>query len=140
MPTDRLSCSPVVVREGSVALGPEHQTGGPPATLQSGDLGRLGERADRIQTRRVNADDYLGWVEDRLVFRNTPFPEVARRLERWYNVEVRLEDESLADRHLTATFHDASPRSVAEVIATTLRIQHQMEERTITFGPRPGEQ
>jgi len=52
--------------------------------------------------RQQDVDQLLGWTRGELVFNNAPLSEVARELERWYNVEVRIDDASLRDLHLTA--------------------------------------
>ena len=123
----------VVVREGRVALEPESGDKEEGATIQHGELGTLMGTARRVTTRRVNVDTYLGWLDSKLDFDNAPLSDVARRLERWYDVEVRLQDDGLAARRLTASFDDTSATSVAQIIATTLGIQYRVEEQKIIF-------
>ena len=126
----------VVVREGSVAVAPEATRPEASTTLRSGQLGTLSASARRVTTRTVDASAYLGWLERRLDFHNAPLPEVARRLERWYDVEVRLQDKALTSRRLTASFDDTSAESVAQIIATTLGIDYSAQGTTIIFEAR----
>ena len=123
----------VVVREGRVALEPESGARDRSATLHPGELGQVYGTESRVTTRSVNVDTYLGWLESKLDFNDAPLPEVARRLERWYDVEVHLQDEGLTTRRLTASFDDASAESVAQIIATTLGIQYRVEEQKMIF-------
>jgi ferric-dicitrate binding protein FerR (iron transport regulator) len=123
----------VVVREGSVAMQPERGSREQGVTLQPNELGELTDRAGHVTTRQVDAGEYLGWTDNRLVFTNAPLPDVARRLERWYDIEVRLQGEALTERRLTATFDDASVGSVAGIIATTLGIQHRVDGQEVIF-------
>lgn len=123
----------VVVREGRVALGPESGGADRTATLRSGELGHLTGTERRVTTRRVDVDTYLGWLDSKLDFDDAPLPEVARQLERWYDVEVQLQDKALVTRRLTASFDSTSATSVAEIIATTLGIQYRVEEQKIIF-------
>lgn len=126
----------VVVREGSVAVAPEAARPEASTTLQSGQLGTLSGSARRVVTRTVDANAYLGWLERRLDFHNAPLPEVARRLERWFDVEVRLQDKALNARRLTASFDDTSAESVAQIIATTLGIDYSTQGEKIIFEAR----
>ncbi len=38
----------------------------------------------------TDPEKYNAWTEGKLVFRGDPMAEVARRIERWYNVKVEL--------------------------------------------------
>lgn len=42
------------------------------------------------------------WKENKLCFDATPFEEVAQQLERWFNIQVILKDESLKQKLFTA--------------------------------------
>lgn len=46
------------------------------------------------------------WIENRLVFRDETFEEVARMMERWYNVIIEIEDEALKSTLLSGTFEN----------------------------------
>lgn len=35
------------------------------------------------------------WIYNRLEFRGDPFPELAKKLERWYNINIHFEDEAV---------------------------------------------
>ena len=44
------------------------------------------------------------WVQNRLVFSGDNFEEVALKMERWYNVRIRFNDEKLKNEPLTGNF------------------------------------
>lgn len=48
------------------------------------------------------------WVENKLLFDNETFEEVALKMERWYGVSIRFSDAKLAKLHLTGTFEKES--------------------------------
>lgn len=132
----------VVVREGRVSLAPDRPDASAPvaedgeasgAVLTKDQRGVLPTDSRTVSTETVDAADYLGWVNNRLVFTRTPLPDVARRIERWYDVDVQVDGEGLDERSLTATFEDASLESVAEVVAATLGIQYSVDGDTVTF-------
>ena len=43
-----------------------------------------------FSTEVVQPQKYLSWTEGKLVFRNDPLDVIARRLERWYNIDVEV--------------------------------------------------
>jgi ferric-dicitrate binding protein FerR (iron transport regulator) len=44
------------------------------------------------------------WVENKLVFRDESFREIALRMERWYDVQIDIQDPSLEDERLSGIF------------------------------------
>ena len=59
-----------------------------------------------ISKSLTDPEKYNAWTEGKLVFRGDPMAEVARRIERWYNVKVVLADRELEKYSFRATFQD----------------------------------
>jgi transmembrane sensor len=109
----------VSVTSGMVRLRPvDASTSG--VTLNAGDRGLL-DRAGHphAYAGAVSAED-MAWTQGRLVFRDAPLPHVALELRRWYGIDLRLADSTLANQHLTVTFEHETADSVLRVIALTL--------------------
>lgn len=70
---------------------------------------------------------YKAWTEGKLVFRNDPMAEVARRLERWYNVSVIIADKELLKYSFRATFEDDSLEDVLRFLSLTSPIMYHIE-------------
>ena len=49
-----------------------------------------------------------------------PVSEVVNSMRKWYGIELKVSDPSLASRHLTATFAGESPERVLDVIRLAL--------------------
>ncbi len=62
----------------------------------------------------------MAWIRGRLVFREAPLTEVIASLKRWYGIELRVADKSLASRHLTTSFSGEPLDRVLEVIRLVL--------------------
>ena len=93
----------VVVTSGSVALR-SAGTADSGILLAAGEVGTV-QPDGRVTSRHADsAGQYLAWMRDSLVFRDASLPEVSEELRRWYGVVLRVNDSSLADRHLTMTF------------------------------------
>lgn len=72
---------------------------------------------------------YAAWVEGKLMFRGDPMPEVARRIARWYNVEVELVDKDLEKDVIRGTFQDDSLEDVLHYVSMTSPIRYRIIER-----------
>ena len=125
----------VSVAEGSVSLQGVN-TNGHGIVLRPGDRG-LVLPSGQTTTRRGTQED-MAWMRGRLVFREAPITEVAASLKRWYGIELRVPDESLASRHLTATFSGEPPERVLEVIRLVLGADIERRGDTVIVRPAQG--
>jgi ferric-dicitrate binding protein FerR (iron transport regulator) len=72
---------------------------------------------------------YNAWTEGKLVFRGDPMDEVARRIERWYNVKVGLADTELEKYSFRATFLDDTLEEVLRCLSITSPIKYHISQR-----------
>jgi ferric-dicitrate binding protein FerR (iron transport regulator) len=72
---------------------------------------------------------YNAWTEGMLVFRDDPMKEVARRIERWYNVKVILADKNLEKYSFHATFIDDKLEEVLHYLSMTSPIKYHISQR-----------
>ena len=127
----------VAVAEGGVAVQPQHDGDDPTGVeLGAGEVGRMGTADTTVQTRVADVTAYTGWTEGRLVFEDAPLQDVARRLERWYDLEVRIRDPSLRSLQLTASLKSRSVENVLDVITASLGIRYRIDHRSVLLGPR----
>lgn len=116
--TDSSAGVSVTVRDGAVSLKPVNVANASGVTLGAGQYALLASNG-QATTRPATGED-LAWMQRRLVFREAPMSEVAESFRRWYGIELRLADASLASRHLTATFSGETPEAALEVIRLSL--------------------
>ena len=69
---------------------------------------------------------FSAWTAGKLVFRSDSMSEVARRIERWYNVNVELMDEDLEKYSFRATFEDDPLEEVLRFLAMTSPIRYEI--------------
>ena len=123
--TDAARGIAVSVSEGSVSLQGTNPSRGTVGGATSGGIVlKPGERGvvlpdGQMVKERAGPDD-MAWLRRQLVFREAPLPEVALSLHRWYGIELRVPDTSLATRHLTASFSGEPPERVLEVLRLVL--------------------
>ena len=110
----------VAVLEGSVALQRVNGPMGPGVILKAGDKGLLRPGSDALIRRGAVTDDDAAWLKGRLVFREATVGEIASSLRKWYGIELKVEDPSLASRRLTATFAGESTDRVLDIIRLAL--------------------
>ena len=71
------------------------------------------------------------WVENKLVFRSEPFAQLALKLERWYNVKIRFDNEKYRMDELTGTFKDQRIDEVMHALQLTSDFHYKISGDTI---------
>jgi ferric-dicitrate binding protein FerR (iron transport regulator) len=80
-----------------------------------------------LSSETVQPQKYISWTEGKLVFRNDPVDIIARRLERWYNVDVEVMEGFTGDLRLRATFTDENLEEVLYFLKRSLPISYTIE-------------
>ncbi|WP_051947257.1 FecR family protein [Muricauda sp. MAR_2010_75] len=103
-----------VLVEGSVSmtntLQPQENM-----VLTPGTMGSWNKNERSAKMEEVDTELYTGWIKGELIFRNTTFQSMAKRLERKYNVIIENTNTALAEKVLTATFN-ANIESIEDVL------------------------
>jgi transmembrane sensor len=125
----------VVVAQGSVSL---RGAATEPVILPRGALGIVDSAAVRV-TRGVTTDRYLGWIQGNLTFTNARMADVAAELTRWFDLDVRLGSDKIADVRLTLAVNDAPADVTLEVIARAIDARVVRTGQSATFFPNTRE-
>ncbi|MFW6246123.1 MAG: FecR family protein [Tangfeifania sp.] len=81
-------------------------------------------------TQTVDTEVFTSWKEGKLIFRNEPLQNMITRLERWYNVDIKLEDERIKNLKYTGTIEMESFSEVLELIKATTPIEYSFDRKT----------
>jgi transmembrane sensor len=71
------------------------------------------------------------WIENRLVFRDESFDEVARMMERWYNVKIEIDDEELKTSLLSGTFEKETIEQALDALKYTKSFRYDTSSEKI---------
>jgi len=71
------------------------------------------------------------WTENRLVFRDESFSSLAKRLERWYNVEITIRDREVGELKFTGSIENETIEQVMEAFSYASRIDYSIDHNKI---------
>lgn len=127
----------LVVVSGTVAMESRVGNGKREAKLTNGQMGLLNKMTGELTVRQVDADKFLGWMDGKILFDETPLSQVSRDLERWFGIDMEIRDASLENLRLTAELSSRSLSHVLSVISHTLDVEYEMDDDRvwITKGP-----
>ncbi len=81
------------------------------------------------QTENVRVEDVIAWRDGVLVFNETPFYEVAAKLGRWFNADIHINDQSVANYRFTGKFTSESLDQVLELLTLSTPITYSSSKR-----------
>jgi transmembrane sensor len=119
----------VVLEEGKLVFNNKEMKSS--CTLNPNDLVVYNKTQKDFSTEVVQPNKYLSWTEGKLIFRNDPLDVIARRLERWYNIDVEVNGGVDKDLRLRATFIDESLEEVLDLLKRSLPIVYRIEDRNL---------
>ena len=119
----------VVLVEGSVGLtkGDIMEN----VVLSPGEKGMFDRGSNTIAARKVNTGIYTAWRTGELVFRRTPFENLAKKLERHYNVSIVIENEALKQEVFSASFNNETIETVLGFLNDSYDIDYAIVDNTI---------
>jgi transmembrane sensor len=88
---------------------------------------RLVFKNGNISKSVTDPSKYSAWTEGKLVFRGDPMTEVVRRIERWYNVRINLNDKELEKYSFRGIFQDDTLEGVLKFLAMTSPIRYKIK-------------
>jgi len=100
-------------------------------TMKPNDLVVYDKALKDFSTNVVESNKYVSWTEGKLIFRNDPLDVIARRLERWYDIDVEVNGCLAEDLRLRATFVDESLEQVLYFLKRSLPINYRIENRNL---------
>jgi transmembrane sensor len=75
---------------------------------------------------KANTEKNIGWKDGLLVFKRDPIPKVARKLERWYNIDVEFTNEEIKRLTYTATFSTETLSQTLELMALATPVSYTL--------------
>lgn len=81
-------------------------------------------------SQEENIDKYSAWQKGKLVFDDTPFPQVVTTLKRWYSVNIDIMNDEIRQYKLTTTFEDQTINQVIKLLelSSPIIIDHKPVE------------
>lgn len=83
------------------------------------------------KAENVRVKDVIAWRDGVLIFNETPFYEVAAKLGRWFNADIQIKDQSIANHRFTGTFTSESLDQVMELLTLSTPIAYSSSKRKI---------
>lgn len=85
------------------------------------------------QSKVTNAVNFIGWMHNELRFENESLVDIAKSIQRIYNVEITFASEKLRNQRYTGTINNNSLESVLNFITLTSAISFKIDNQQVTL-------
>lgn len=114
--------------EGSVRLGMETAPGIKKyVILQPSQKAMYDIKNKSLHIENVNTIYDTAWMHGKLMFKETPLPEVLNRLSHFYNVRFMINDPEINKYTFTGTFENRQLSQVLDYLSISSRIKYQIK-------------
>lgn len=112
----------LAVATGKVAFGTtkNHEE----VIVTPGSAAILNRQSNMIEKFDGSSSNAWAWQSGRIQFEGQPLAEVVQVLERYYNVQLQLQNEALANCRFTGSFEGAALEEVLQVLEATLQLEY----------------
>ncbi|MEO5648310.1 MAG: FecR domain-containing protein [Ginsengibacter sp.] len=69
----------------------------------------------------------VAWLQDKLAFQNEAFDELAKRMERRYNIRIIFKDTSLGEERLSGVFENENIKKAMDLLQMTTSFRYRIQ-------------
>jgi ferric-dicitrate binding protein FerR (iron transport regulator) len=107
--------------------------------IRPGEKFDLNRETHKYDLDKADVESEIAWKDNELIFSKIRFPELAKRLERWYDVKLNYSDSKLINYTFTGKFkNQESIWQVLDALKLTAPIDYRknsFREFTISYKP-----
>lgn len=99
-------------------------------SVMPGEFVSYDKTNNKISVTRQDPSITTAWKEGKFVFIDKSLTEICRELENWYNIEIQIEDQKLANtRYTSVVKRSTTVQMVLKILAVTDQINYEITEK-----------
>jgi transmembrane sensor len=92
-------------------------------------------KSDHFRIEKLDKTADIGWKDNILVFYEDNIDQIRSKLERWYGVNITVQQPDRISHSFVGEFQNESLVNVLEIIGHALRFRYQINNESITLKP-----
>lgn len=99
-------------------------------TIKPGEYVEYDKPSKKISVNQQDPSIVTAWKDGKFVFIDQPLSEICLYLENWYNVEIRIEDQKLANtRYTSVVKRSTTIEMVLKILSVTDQIHYEITNK-----------
>jgi ferric-dicitrate binding protein FerR (iron transport regulator) len=87
-----------------------------------------------ITNKKVNAENACEWIHGNLIFDDEEFGQIAKCLERQYNITINIQDREIEQLHFYGKFKNSQPiDEILNIMTANQKFHYDQKENVITL-------
>ncbi len=120
--------------EKAIFLKPDNQISIAELDIPAKKENKPNRRVRKSPMSITQVESIISWKDNHLIFRDESFEQIATKMESWYGVEIRIEDEKLKNFRFTGKFiYNETIEQVMEVISRTTPLQYSLYKNLLVI-------
>lgn len=91
------------------------------------------EKKSAVLIESEDLSPYLAWKDNKLIFNEIRIIDMVNDLERWYNINIEVADESIKDLKFTATFTTETADQALQAICLAAKIDYDIKKDRVVL-------
>ena len=117
--------------EGSVAVSTAN---GAERTITPSERLAYNKKSHQLSVEKVDTELYTSWINGEFKFRDMRLEDIMKKVNRWYNCQIRFEDPSVKElRFSGAAERDRPVEYLLELIQKVTEVNFEIENKTIVL-------
>lgn len=104
--------------------------------LNPGEQAIFSLSSKEMDLRKVDTGLFTSWKENLLRLEDAGFPELVKKMERWYDVKINVEEIGSYTKQYNMTIKTESLREILELISLTTPIKYEIKENKVFITRR----
>ncbi|TXD54094.1 MULTISPECIES: FecR family protein [unclassified Polaribacter] len=88
-----------------------------------------------ISHKKVNTIEFTSWIDKKIIFNNTPFKELVKRIERTFNIIVVNNNETIKEELFSGQFDNETIEVIFKSLSTSFKFDYAINKNIITINP-----
>lgn len=86
-----------------------------------------------MKKRKAIPKHYNSWIHNKLYFNNEPFIAIANKIERIYNVTIKIQKEKLKEETYRGMYNNPSLETLLDDLSFVLKFNYKIEGKKVTI-------
>ena len=92
--------------------------------MEPGQQIQFDDKTEKVSKLEVNPYLSTAWINGKLIMQDEPLSIAVKKISRWYNIEIILQDPELQNYFLTATIENEKPEQTLKLISMALPVDY----------------
>ena len=97
----------------------------------------ISPRSVMVRSTDVETQRFTSWKDPRWIVHGIDMEDLARMLERRFNIMISIETDAIKDYHITGTFENETLEQVLDILKLTVPISYTLDKGLVTLTLDP---